>query len=90
MIGVDEIKKLWPLAEMDGLVGALWHPTDGHIAPVDVTMALAKGARVRGAEMGFFGVSCRCICCGRCWPAAPIWNDRLPHARQHRPQASGA
>ncbi len=51
LISVAEIKKLWPLAKMDGLVGALWHPTDGHIAPVDVTMALAKGARARGAEI---------------------------------------
>jgi len=51
LIGVDEIKELWPLASMDGLVGALWHPTDGHIAPVDVTMALAKGARMKGAEI---------------------------------------
>ena len=51
IIGVDEIKKLWPLASMDGLVGALWHPTDGHIAPVDVTMALAKGARGLGATI---------------------------------------
>ncbi len=51
LIGVDEIRRLWPLASMDGLVGALWHPTDGHIAPVDVTMALAKGARQQGAEI---------------------------------------
>ena len=51
LIGVDEIKELWPLASRDGLVGALWHPTDGHIAPVDVTMALAKGARQNGAEI---------------------------------------
>ena len=51
LIGVDEIRKLWPLASMDGLAGALWHPTDGHIAPVDVTMALAQGARMRGAEI---------------------------------------
>lgn len=51
LIGVDEIKKLWPIASMGGLVGALWHPTDGHIAPVDVTMALAKGARMNGAEI---------------------------------------
>jgi dimethylglycine dehydrogenase len=51
LIGVSEIKELWPLASMDRLVGALWHPTDGHIAPVDVTMALAKGARMRGAEI---------------------------------------
>ncbi len=51
ILGVDEIKKLWPLANMDGLIGALWHPTDGHIAPVDVTMALAKGARALGATI---------------------------------------
>ncbi len=51
LIGVDEIKKLWPLASMDGLIGALWHPGDGHIAPVDLTMALAKGAKMHGAEI---------------------------------------
>jgi dimethylglycine dehydrogenase len=51
LIGVDEIKKLWPIGNMEGLIGALWHPTDGHIAPVDVTMALAKGARAMGAEI---------------------------------------
>ena len=51
LIGVDEIKKLWPLINAEGLVGALWHPTDGHIAPVDVTMAMAKGARANGATI---------------------------------------
>ncbi len=51
LIDVEEIKKLWPLINADGLVGALWHPTDGHIAPVDVTMAMAKGARAMGAEI---------------------------------------
>lgn len=51
LVGLDEIKKLWPLINAEGLVGALWHPTDGHIAPVDVTMALAKGARMRGATI---------------------------------------
>ncbi len=51
IISVDEIKKLWPLVNTDGLIGALWHPTDGHIAPVDVTMAMAKGAKARGAEI---------------------------------------
>ncbi|MDF1792207.1 MAG: FAD-dependent oxidoreductase [Thalassobaculaceae bacterium] len=51
LVGVDEIKKLWPLINAEGLVGALWHPTDGHIAPVDVTMALARGARMHGAAI---------------------------------------
>ncbi len=51
LISVDEIKKLWPLINPKDLIGALWHPTDGHIAPVDVTMAMAKGAKSRGAEI---------------------------------------
>ena len=50
MIGPAEIKKLWPFAKVDDLVGALFHPDDGHVAPVDVTMALLKGARANGAE----------------------------------------
>ena len=51
MIGPAEIKELWPLCNTDGLVGALFHPDDGHIAPVDLTNALAIGARNRGAEI---------------------------------------
>ena len=51
LIGPNEIGDLWPLANLDGLVGALFHPHDGHVAPVDVTQALAKGARDRGAEI---------------------------------------
>jgi len=50
MIGPAEIKKLWPFAKVDDLVGALYHPDDGHVAPVDVTMALLKGARANDAE----------------------------------------
>jgi dimethylglycine dehydrogenase len=33
------------------IVGALYHPDDGHIAPADLTMALRKGARNRGADI---------------------------------------
>ena len=51
MLSISEIKDLWPLIETDGLVGALFHPTDGHIAPVDLTMALAKGARDNGGTI---------------------------------------
>jgi len=51
MIGVAQIKKLWPLCNTKGLVGALFHPHDGHIAPADLTQALAIGARSRGAEI---------------------------------------
>jgi dimethylglycine dehydrogenase len=57
VIGPDDVKKLWPLVELGGkdgtppIVGALYHPDDGHIAPADLTMALRKGARARGAEI---------------------------------------
>ncbi len=51
IITPQEVKELWPLCETDDLVGALYHPDDGHIAPVDVTNAMAKGARNRGAEI---------------------------------------
>ncbi len=51
MITPSEIKELWPLCETKGLIGALYHPDDGHIAPADVTMAMAKGARNGGADI---------------------------------------
>ena len=51
LITPSEIKDLWPLINPDGLIGALYHPDDGHIAPVDLTNALAKGARALGAKI---------------------------------------
>ncbi len=51
LITPSEIKSLWPLINPEGLIGALYHPDDGHIAPVDLTNALAKGARARGANI---------------------------------------
>jgi dimethylglycine dehydrogenase len=57
IIGPKQVKDLWPLVELgDGagtanIVGALYHPDDGHIAPADLTMALRKGAGSRGAEI---------------------------------------
>lgn len=51
VITPKQVKELWPHCNTDGIVGALYHPQDGHVAPADVTMALAKGARSRGAEI---------------------------------------
>ena len=45
----DQVKEIWPLADMDGVIGAIQHPDDGYIQPADLTQALAKGARQRGA-----------------------------------------
>jgi dimethylglycine dehydrogenase len=47
----EEVKEVWPLCETDGLLGAIQHPDDGYIQPADLTQALAKGARDRGATI---------------------------------------
>ena len=47
----DEVRELWPLCNIDGLVGAIRHPDDGYIQPADLTQALARGARAKGAEI---------------------------------------
>ena len=51
VIDLDEAKEMWPLMRTDDLVGALYIPRDGQTSPVDTTMALAKGAKQRGAKV---------------------------------------
>ncbi|MCA3575590.1 MAG: GcvT family protein [Aestuariivirga sp.] len=46
-----QVKEIWPLCETEGLIGAIQHPDDGYIQPADLTQAMAKGARSRGAEI---------------------------------------
>jgi len=46
-----EALELWPLMNIDDLVGAAFMPTDGQANPSDITMALAKGARMSGAQI---------------------------------------
>jgi dimethylglycine dehydrogenase len=57
-IGVDvnfltpeQVHDIWPLCNVDGIIGAIQHPDDGYIQPADLTQALARGARQRGAEI---------------------------------------
>src|SRR5277367_1915311 len=47
----DQVKKIWPLCNVEGIIGAIQHPEDGYIQPADLTQALARGARERGAEI---------------------------------------
>ena len=51
MLTPEQVKDIWPLCETDGLLGAIQHPDDGYIQPADLTQAMAKGARARGAEI---------------------------------------
>ena len=46
-----EMADLFPLARTDDLAGGFYVPGDGRVNPVDVTMALAKGARGRGVRV---------------------------------------
>ena len=46
-----QVKEAWPLCNTEGILGAIQHPEDGYIQPADLTQALAKGARNRGAEI---------------------------------------
>ena len=41
----------YPVMRVDDLVGAIWLPADGKANPTDLTLALAKGARLRGARI---------------------------------------
>jgi sarcosine dehydrogenase len=46
-----EAKELWPLMQVDDVVGAAFLPTDGQASPSDITMSLAKGARQGGVTL---------------------------------------
>ncbi|MGQ0662689.1 MAG: GcvT family protein [Pseudomonadota bacterium] len=50
-IGLAEAAKLYPPMRTEGLVGAVWIEGDGKANPADITQALAKGARARGARL---------------------------------------
>jgi glycine cleavage system aminomethyltransferase T/glycine/D-amino acid oxidase-like deaminating enzyme len=50
-ISPREIQSLFPLAHTDDLLAGFYVKEDGRANPVDVTMALAKGARLAGARI---------------------------------------
>ncbi len=51
LVGPDEIAKLHPFYNLDGVLGALHTPDDGHVDPTNVTMAMATGARQKGVKI---------------------------------------
>lgn len=50
-ISPAEVKELFPLARIDDVLAGFYVKDDGRVDPVDVTMALAKGARLQGATI---------------------------------------
>ncbi len=51
LLSPGEAQALWPLMQVDDVVGAAFLPTDGQANPSDITQALAKGARMAGARI---------------------------------------
>ncbi|MCK8484277.1 FAD-dependent oxidoreductase [Aliiroseovarius sp. S2029] len=44
-----EVKERYQHINLDGVTGGIWLPTDGQADPANIALALAKGARQRGA-----------------------------------------
>ena len=51
LLSPTEAQDLWPLMQVDDVVGAAFLPTDGQASPSDITMSLAKGARQAGVTI---------------------------------------
>lgn len=51
LISPSVAQEKWPLMRVDDLIGAAWLPHDGKVIPKDVTIALAKAASHRGAQI---------------------------------------
>lgn len=51
VIDVDEIVRRYPLVNSDDLLGGIHIPSDGYANAVDISQALAKGARSSGAQI---------------------------------------
>jgi len=51
IVGPDEIAKIAPIVNLEGVIGALYDPLDGHLDPSGTTHAYAKAARMGGASI---------------------------------------
>jgi glycine cleavage system aminomethyltransferase T/glycine/D-amino acid oxidase-like deaminating enzyme len=50
-ISAAEVKNMWPLFYTDDIIAGFYTAEDGRVNPVDVTIALAKGATMGGARI---------------------------------------
>jgi glycine cleavage system T protein len=50
VVGNDAIRDLYPLVNLEDVIGGIHIPSDGYANAVDITQALAKGARARGVR----------------------------------------
>lgn len=50
-ISPREAQERFPIGDFSNTLAAFWYPKEGRTNPVDTTMALARGARTRGAQI---------------------------------------
>ena len=50
-MSTEEILERWPLMNPEDVLGGIYMPSDGSANPVDLTHALAKGARTQGIQI---------------------------------------
>lgn len=51
MLSVPELQEYWPKLEISDVKSAFQVPSNGQVNPLDVTVALSKGARTLGAQV---------------------------------------
>jgi len=51
LVGPSRVAELHPFYNLEGVLGALHTPDDGHVDPTNVTMAMAAGARAKGVRI---------------------------------------
>ena len=51
VLNIDQIKKIYPVINGDGILGGIFMPGDGQADPVGVTNLLAKAARNEGVKI---------------------------------------
>jgi len=51
LVGPEKVAELHPFYNLEGVLGALHTPDDGHVDPTNVTMAMATGARQKGVQI---------------------------------------
>lgn len=51
LVGPSEAHELFPLMDIDGVLGAAWLPTDGYLDPSGLTYALIGAAKAKGVRV---------------------------------------
>lgn len=67
MIGVDELRRLYPQGSFEGVRAALHTPTDATILPTDLTLSYARRASASGADLRSEEGSVRVARSGKVW-----------------------